>query len=104
MKIELTVDGKYLALSVSSDKPLNLLLRDDLEIKSIHSHCNGRMCGNCIVLVDGRPVLSCLVPSFSVRGMSLASRTRKLCLTIGRVTPMMSVSWKAFFPISELGT
>ena len=73
MKIELTVDGKYLALSVSSDKPLNLLLRDDLEIKSIHSHCNGRMCGNCIVLLEGRAVLSCLIPSFAVRGRTIVT-------------------------------
>ena len=81
MRIELTVDGKYLALSVSSDKPLDLLLEEDLEIRSLKNHCRGRMCGNCIVLVDGRPVLSCLVPSFSVRGTNVVtydsfSRTR----------------------------
>ncbi len=73
MKIELTVDGKYLALSVSSDKPLNLLLRDDLEIKSVHSHCNGSMCGNCIVLLEGRAVLSCMIPSFAVRGKTIVT-------------------------------
>ena len=56
MRIELTVDGKYLALSVSSDKPLDLLLEEDLEIRSLKNHCRGRMCGNCIVLVDGRPL------------------------------------------------
>ena len=73
MRIELTVDGKYLALSLSSDKPLDLLLHEDLEIECMHNHCRGGMCGNCIVLLDGRPVLSCLVPSFSVRGRTVVS-------------------------------
>ena len=34
------------------------------------------------------------------RGMSLPSRTRKLCLVIGIVMPEMSASWKASVPIS----
>ena len=34
------------------------------------------------------------------RGMSLPSRTRKLCLVIGMVMPEMSASWKASVPIS----
>ena len=81
MRIELTVDGKYLALSLSSDKPLNLLLQDDLEIRSVTSHCNGELCGNCIVLLEGKAVLSCLVPAFEVRGRTIVtfdgfSRTR----------------------------
>ncbi len=73
MKIELTVDGKYLALSVSSDKPLNLLLRDDLEIRSLQSHCNGGLCGNCIVLLEGKAVLSCMIPSFEARGKTIVT-------------------------------
>lgn len=73
MRIEFTVDGKYYTLSVSSDKPLNLLLSDDLEIKSTSFACGGRMCGLCVVLMDGKAVLSCLVPAFEVRGKTITT-------------------------------
>lgn len=81
MKIDLTVDGKFLSLSLSSDKPLSLLLREDIEVYSLSSNCNGNLCGNCIVLLDGRAVLSCLIPAFEVRNRTVItfdgfSRTR----------------------------
>ncbi len=73
MRIEMTVDGKYLALSVSSDKPLNLLLQEDLETRSLTDCCSCAHCGKCIVLLDGKAVLSCLVPSFEVRGRNVVT-------------------------------
>ena len=81
MRIEVTIDGKFLALSVSSDKPLNLLLIDELEARSMKTSCRGGMCGNCIVLLDGKAVLSCLVPAFEIRNRTVLtfdgfSRTR----------------------------
>ena len=73
MKIDLTVDGKFLSLSLSSDKPLNLLLKEDIEIESLSAYCNGKVCGNCIVLLEGQAVLSCLIPAFEVRNRNVTT-------------------------------
>ncbi len=67
MKIDCIIDGKTLMLSLNSDKPLSLILRENIDVDSIN-HCNGRMCGLCTVLMDGRAVLSCLVPAFELNG------------------------------------
>lgn len=52
----------------------------------------------------GRPVAAMWNASARVRGMSLGSVTRKLCLVIGMVIPQMSASWKASVPISPRPT
>ena len=67
MKIDCTIDGKTLTLSLNSDKPLSLILRENIGIDSIN-HCNGKVCGLCAVLLDGKAVLSCLVPAFELNG------------------------------------
>ena len=67
MKIDCTIDGKTLTLSLNSNKPLSLILRENIGVDSIN-HCSGKMCGLCTVLLDGKAVLSCLVPAFELNG------------------------------------
>ncbi len=71
MKIDCTIDGKALSLSVNSNKPLSLILMEDLENRSLTSYCRGNACGNCIVLVNDEAVLSCLIPAFRIRGAKI---------------------------------
>ncbi len=54
-----------------SDKPLNLLLSEESDITSITPGCGNGRCGNCIVLIDEQPRLSCLVPAFSITGKNI---------------------------------
>lgn len=67
MKIECTIDGKALSLSVNSNKPLSLILMEDVGNRTITSHCKGNACGNCIVLLNDEAALSCLIPAFRLR-------------------------------------
>ena len=67
MKIECTIDGRALSLSVNSNKPLSLILMEDVGAKSINSHCRGKACGNCIVLLNDEATLSCVIPAFRLR-------------------------------------
>jgi carbon-monoxide dehydrogenase small subunit len=67
MKIECSIDGKALSLSVNSNKPLSLILMEDVGNRSLMSHCQGNGCGNCIVLLNEEAVLSCMVPAFRLR-------------------------------------
>ncbi len=73
MKIECTVDGKELTLSLNSNKPLSLILEENLDISSLTTHCRGKMCGLCAVLVDGRAELSCMVPAFEIRNKKIVT-------------------------------
>lgn len=68
MKIECTIDGKHLLLTVNSNKPLNLILMDELEYPFMSTRCRDGNCGNCIVLLNDEAVLSCLIPAFRLKG------------------------------------
>lgn len=82
MQLELTIDGKKVFLTVDSDKPLSLILREDFDNTSILSRCNNASCGNCVVLLsNGYAALSCLIPAYKIQNESITtydgySRTR----------------------------
>ncbi len=67
MKIECTINKISQTLYVNSNKPLNMILQEDVTQEISVSQCNGQLCGNCIVLLDQKAVLSCLIPAFLVR-------------------------------------
>ena len=52
----------------------------------------------------GRPVRAMWKASRIVSASSFASLTRKLCLVIGIVMPVMSASWNASLPTTGVGT
>ena len=83
MKIECLIDGKTLSLSLNSNKPLSLILNEELETDSVNPHCRGNMCGLCTVLLNGKAVLSCMVPAFELQGKEITtfeaySKTRNI--------------------------
>lgn len=73
MKIECSIDGKGLSLSMNSNKPLLDILSENIDNDSIRVKCHGMHCGNCIVLLDNEAVLSCLVPAFEIRGKNIVT-------------------------------
>lgn len=62
--MKLSVNGKDHEVSVSDDMPLLWVLRDVLGMTGTKFGCGMAQCGACTVLLDGEPVLSCLVPLF----------------------------------------
>jgi carbon-monoxide dehydrogenase small subunit len=59
--IALTVNGEPLVAAFDPYKTLLEVLREDLNLCGTKHGCELGECGACAVLVDGRPVLSCLV-------------------------------------------
>ena len=59
--IELTVNGGKYRYRVEPHWSLRQLLRDEIGLTSPKDWCGGYgACGSCTVIMDGRPVLSCL--------------------------------------------
>ncbi len=74
-KIDLTlsVNGEDHAVSVEPRRTLADVLRMDCGLTGTHLGCEHGVCGACTVLVDDRPVRSCLM--FAVQAEGAAVRT-----------------------------
>ena len=62
------VNGRERELSVKSNQTLLEVLRDDLRLKGTREGCSVGVCGSCTVLVDGKPVSSCLMLASNAEG------------------------------------
>jgi aerobic-type carbon monoxide dehydrogenase small subunit (CoxS/CutS family) len=60
-QIRLTLNGEQLDVSFAPYKTLLEVLREDLGHTGTKHGCELGECGACAVLLDGKPVLSCLV-------------------------------------------
>jgi carbon-monoxide dehydrogenase small subunit len=59
--ISLTINGKRVEAAVDPNRTLADLIRYDLNLTGTKKGCEMGDCGSCTVLLDGRPVNSCLV-------------------------------------------
>ena len=68
--INLTVNGRQYSLNVEPQCTLQEMLRDKLGFTSVKNMCTGYgACGSCSVIVDGRPVLSCMTLACECDGL-----------------------------------
>ena len=71
--IRLQINGKVLAMEVDRSTLVLWLLRDDLGMTGTKYGCGEGQCGACTVLLDGRPVRSCMTPAVSASGKSITT-------------------------------
>ena len=71
--LQLNVNGQRHEVAMSADTPLLWVLRDGLKLTGTKFGCGIAVCGTCVVLVDGRPVRSCVTPVSAVAGKNITT-------------------------------
>lgn len=67
-QVTLTVNGERVDVAFAPHKTLLEVLREDLGLTGTKHGCELGECGTCAVLVDGKPVLSCLFLGLECEG------------------------------------
>lgn len=69
----LDINGRAVDVEVDGDTPLLYVLRDDLRMNGAKFGCGLGQCGACTVLVDNKPVFSCVVPVSVLEGRKVTT-------------------------------
>jgi carbon-monoxide dehydrogenase small subunit len=71
--IQLTVNGEEYETVVAPNQTLVEVLRDNLNLTGTKEGCGEGACGTCTVLLDGKPVRSCLILAVEVQGREITT-------------------------------
>lgn len=67
-ELALRVNGAQYELLMPNHRTLLEVLRDELKLTSVREGCGIGVCGACTVLLDGRPISSCLMLAAMAEG------------------------------------
>jgi|WetSurMetagenome_2_1015567.scaffolds.fasta_scaffold09348_3 aerobic-type carbon monoxide dehydrogenase small subunit (CoxS/CutS family) len=107
--IHFTVNGQRYKLSVEPDWTLHYLIHEVLGLSGTKLMCDRGACGSCTVIMNGRPVLSCMTLAIecngkqieTVEGIAAANHplieeyVKHHCMQCGYCTPGFVVTAKA---------
>src|SRR2546425_11684049 len=71
--IRFVLNGEPAEVAFAPHKTLLEVLREDLDLTGTKHGCELGECGTCTVLLDGEPVLSCLVLPLECRGRRIST-------------------------------
>ena len=73
VEITLKVNGIKYTVDVKPQRTLVEVLRETLGLTGTKKSCNEGECGACTVLMDGKPVASCLVLAIDAQGKEIVT-------------------------------
>jgi len=73
MRIKLNINGREMEADVAPTRSLASFLRNEACLTGTKLSCEVGECGSCTVLLDGRPVTSCLVPAPQAQGRAVVT-------------------------------
>ena len=71
ISIELIINGESYAVSVKPNETLLDVIRDKVGLTGTKKGCDTGQCGACTVLLEGKPVPSCLVLAVDAKGKEI---------------------------------
>lgn len=71
VSIELKINGEIHAVSVKPNETLLDVLRDKIGLTGTKKGCDTGQCGACTILLDGKPVPSCLILVVDVKNKEI---------------------------------
>ncbi len=69
--IELKINGDLYEVAIDPRRTLVEVLRDDLDLTGTKESCGDGDCGACTVIMDGKPVNSCLTLALEAQGKDI---------------------------------
>ena len=74
MSVTIKLNGQLRTASgAAPDTPLLYILRNDFALNGAKYGCGAAQCGACTVLVDGKPIRSCITPASAIVGRSVTT-------------------------------
>ncbi|HYO80132.1 MAG TPA: (2Fe-2S)-binding protein [Bryobacteraceae bacterium] len=70
---QLNVNGTEHKVDTIAERPLLDVLREDLDLTGAKYGCGEGQCRACTVLMDGRPIVSCITPVKAAAGKKLTT-------------------------------
>lgn len=70
-RLRLKLNGTWQEVETRPDRILLDFLREDLGLKGTKKGCEEGECGTCTVIMNGKAVLSCLIPAFKADGAEI---------------------------------
>ena len=90
--IEMTVNGERFAGEVEPRTLLVDLLRERLNLSSVHIGCEQGVCGTCTIQLDGKCVRSCI--TFAVQADGAQLTTAESLATGAQLHPLQEAFWE----------
>ena len=91
--ISLTVNGRKMTGRAEARTTLVDFLRDHLGLTGTHVGCEHGVCGACSVILDGRPVRSCLTYAVMADGAEITT-VEGLEGPEGELSPLQDAFWE----------
>jgi carbon-monoxide dehydrogenase small subunit len=92
--VSFKLNGRNKEVLVSPLSTMQTLLRSELNYTATKSGCKQGACGSCTVLVNGEPMLSCLLPVENVEGQEVL--TLEGLMTNGDLHPIQETFFETF--------
>ncbi|MGC8907063.1 MAG: (2Fe-2S)-binding protein [Desulfomonilaceae bacterium] len=73
MNVDIRINGEHTSLEIKPNETLLETLRNRMELTGAKEGCGLGACGSCTVLVDGKPMRSCITLTAEVAGSDVVT-------------------------------
>jgi carbon-monoxide dehydrogenase small subunit len=92
VKVRVKLNGSWVEGETRPDRMLLDFIREDLGLTGTKKGCEEGECGACTVVMNGKTVLSCLVPALKADGAEIL--TVEGMAEEGRLHPLQEAFWE----------